>query len=232
LAAGLSGCSAPTSAVTTKPPSAPAAAPSVATADMWSGQWVEVALNSGETYFGHAAERADGSLLLWDVYYPGGADGTRTVLTRLGTEIHKPQRYMVVEAPAVVSWQALTPDSPVLAAIQASGDPMAAAPAADAIASQGTYAVFLKDGRVLFGGMREGQAGWIGLTSPYYLVRKGGSITSTAPIKSLSDLQLVAEVDSRIGRDKTLWVSADSVRLYEPLDTGSPVLKAIASAKK
>jgi hypothetical protein len=192
---------------------------------------VEVALTSGETYFGHAQERADGSLLLWDVYYPGGAEGTRTVLTRLGTEIHKPQRYMVVEKSAITSWQSLTAESPVLSAVKAAGDPMAAAPSEEELAAQSLFAVFLDDGRVLFGGMTPGKAGWVGLTSSYYLVRKSTSSTSTAsaPIKSLNDLQLVPEVDARIGRDKTLWISAAGVRLYEPLAKDSPVVKAMVS---
>ena len=222
------GCAAPeTSTTPIATPKADSA--TVPTGDTWSGQWVEVALSSGETYFGHAQERADGSLLLWDAYYPGGVEGTRTVLTRLGTEIHKPQRYMVVEGPAVVSWQALTPDSPVLAAIKASGDPMVAAPTDAEMSAQTLFAVFLNDGRVLFGGMRTGETDWIGLTSSYYLVRKSAATTSSAPIKSLNDLQLVPEVDARIGRDKTLWISADSVRLYEPLAKDSPVVKAMVS---
>jgi hypothetical protein len=191
---------------------------------------VEVALSSGEAYFGHAQEMADGSMLLWDVYYPGGVEGTRTVLTRLGTELHKPQRYMVVESHAIVSWQGLDASSPVLAAIKASGEPMVQAPTEEEVASQGAYAIFLDDGRVLFGGMKSGTVGWIGAVDAYYLVRKGAKASSNAPIKSLSDLQLVSEVDARIGRDKTLWLSSANTRLYEPLAKDSPVLKAMVSA--
>lgn len=199
---------------------------------VFGNQWVEIALLNGDTYFGRIRAYGTDSVLLWDVYYPTARGKAQdTVLSKMGKELHKPQQMMVIPVRSLQSWQELGDKSKVLAAIRASGDKGIAPPTDKSVESGKAYAVFLQDGRVLFGGVQRGER-WTGVVNGYYLSRKDPKAKPDAPIASLNDLQLVPQTDAQLGRGPVLWLHPDSVLFYEPLADDSPVVTALAALSK
>lgn len=216
----------PVKQTVTSPTPAPSLLP------VFGDQWVEVTLLNGDTYFGRIRKYGTDSALLWDVYYPTARGKAQdTVLSRMGQELHKPQQMVVIPLRSLQSWQELGDKSKVLDAIRASGDKGGAPPSDKSVQSAKSYAVFLQDGRVLFGGIQHGDR-WTGIVNGYYLSRKDPKAKQDAPIASLNDLQLVPQADPQLGRGPVLWLNSDSVVLYEPLADDSPVVTALAALTK
>lgn len=213
-------------------PTAPVvAATSTAGLPFGADTWVMMTLSDGQVYFGRLVEPAPGFVTLWDVYYPNSAAASQnqsaTVLTKVGTELHRPRPYIVVNRGAIVAVQGLAPKSKVLAAITAGATGQSTRP--DSKSKAPLSAVFLTGGRVVFGTVSVSDE-WFSIGDPHYLARKSGNRAANAPIRSLNDLQLVPEADARIGLSNKMFVPLSEVLFYEALDPASPVVQALSAS--
>jgi len=203
-------------------------------ADLQQGQWALVNLSSGDHYYGRLTyEKSLGAYLLWNAWRPNNDSSTSTTSTatvtysKVGSELHKPLPYLVINPQVLYTWQTLSDSSSVLRAIKKTdGYNEVAEPKIADIQAAKLSAVFLADDSVLFGTIVH-RGAQVGVKDAYIMTRKNSSAKADQPIKSLNDLQLVPQKNITPGSSDTLWVNPDALVMYETLSKQSPVVQAI-----
>ncbi|MCL2882447.1 MAG: hypothetical protein FWF45_06135 [Coriobacteriia bacterium] len=198
------------------------------------GQWAVVNLSSGDHYYGRLIyDKSLGAYLLWNAWRSNTDSSTSTTSTatatysRVGSELHKPLPYLVINPQVLYTWQDLSDSSSVLQAIKKTdGYAEVAEPKIADIKNAKFSAVFLVDDSVLFGTIVHNGT-QIGVKNSYLMTRKDLSGKSNQPIKSLDDLQLVPQKNITPGSGDTLWVNPGALLMYETLSSQSPVSQAI-----
>lgn len=196
------------------------------------GQWTLVNLSSGDHYYGHLSySKPLGAYILWNAWRPNASTGTATTAavtySKVGSELHKPLPYLVIDPQVLYTWQDISDSSSVLQAIeQTAGYTDVAEPTTADIQSAKYSAVFLADDSVLFGTVVH-QGTQLGVKNAYVMTRKNTSAKTGQPITSLNDLQLVPQKNITPGAGDTLWVNPGALVMYETLSAQSPVVQAI-----
>lgn|GEM_PF-6801173 len=195
-----------------------------------SGSWAELTLTGGGSYYGQVGEGANGFVVVNDPYYPL-VDTTgkqkKTMLRQMGTEFHAPNGFMIVPVSTVSAVQAISAKSLVLDVIEKnSKKKKTSAPKWDEVESLDIGAVFLMDGRLLFGKVDFLPDGQMSVEEGFYLTRSPKTGVN-APIESLDDMALVAQLSKDIGREGPLFLSGRDVLFVQSIRSDSPVRKAI-----
>ncbi len=84
-----------------------------------SSAYQAIFLTNNQIYFGHLKNASPDYLILSDVYYVKINEGGAGQLVKLGAgEPHGPKDVMIINQSQVLFWENLTPNSPVVKAIQ------------------------------------------------------------------------------------------------------------------
>lgn len=195
-----------------------------------SSSWSAVTVLDGSVFFGKRVDVGDSSVVfLNDAYFiaKGGDTADVNTLRRFGNEVHKPVAAVEVPRTSVLYLQSLVESSPVVAAIK-KFEAEKPAEKVNAVLAVPTipYAVFLKDGQVVFGPITIADR-TLTVSDAYYLSFKDKSKAALGEIQSLDDVTLVPQNRTVVAPTGAMEIPLESVLYFQPLAKDSPVVKAL-----
>ncbi len=239
----LVGCGGDVKKTASKKPDTASIAPSSTLTSNTGSIWSEVTLVDGQIYFGFI-DKVEGSdyYAIWNAYYPNAKDevtGDATGISRVGTELHAPESYIIINKESIRTHQQLKSNSPLVKAIKESdGYTSGVMPTIKDWANLSPIAVFLKDGSMIFGSLVNGADGEVGIKNAYYLAKASDLVTNDdssasqqdTEITSFEDLKLVPQANSDLGRSDTIWITKEAFLAFEHLSAKSEVKRAMQAA--
>ena len=202
----------------------------VVTKSLPRDSWVEVRLGDGSAYYGVLGDQSPYLLALESPYYPlsQSSDDSETIRLRaVGDEFHRPERFLIFPVASVASVQALAESSPVVGAANQESPEDVSVPSFESTFALDNAAVFLDDGRLLFGNVSIGEDGWALIEDAYYLSLDEG-LPLNQPITSLDDMVLMPQSSQPAAPTGAVHIRLDRVLMIERMSAESPVTEALS----